>query len=331
MIRVAKAVLTPLLLLLVGLLAALVLAEITARTFFAAARDQALPRSLVTLDDDLGWRLAKGVRVTHATTDFEVDYAVNSLGFRGDEPGTEPDPQRLRIALYGDSQVFGWGVPAEQRFSAGIESRLDSVAVWNLAVPGYGVDQQALAYERDGDDFEAGATLLFFSPATMHRIHYDYLYGIYKPSFRLRDGPELHLEPPRGRPTRDWLFRLPGGLYFPYMLDQAASRIELQRGTGRLTAAETGPTDRLMQEILRRTQHHARARQHRLMVLAELTAADRLRQTCRELGVDLLTIRLPEERAALTISEQDPHWNVAAHRQIADQLAPQLAAVVDRD
>ncbi len=327
----ARSVLAPLAVLAAGLAAALALAEVTARVFFPAARDHALPRSLVVVDDVLGWRLAKGVRVTHATSDFEVDYAVNSLGFRDRERRREPPAERPRLLLYGDSQVFGWGVPAERRFSAELERRL-GLELWNLAVPGYGIDQQALAYDREGDR-EAAAVVLLLSQATVRRVNFDYRYGIHKPSFRSRAGSQLRLEPPAGGPSRAWLFRLPGWLYLPYMLDQALSRVELRLGVGRLEVAESGPPNRLVRDILRFAGRRARSRQQRLMVLADLPPAEekRLRRACRRLDLDWLTIRLPKE-GSLAISDSDSHWNAAAHELIAGQLAPQItAALRDRE
>ena len=324
----AKAALAPLTVLCCGFLAAVLLFEITARTFFRAAHDHALPRRLVTLDDYLGWRLSRGVHVTHTTSDFEVDYAINSLGFRDEEPRPEADPRRFRILLYGDSQVFGWGVPNERRFSDRIEDRLESVEIWNMAVPGYGLDQQALAYGRDGADFDDGAVMLFLSQATLHRISFDYFYGIHKPSFRLRNDSELHLQPPKKGAGRAWLHRLPSWLYFPYVLDQALTRLEQRLGAGRLSAAESGPRQELVREILRLTLGRARSRQQRLIVLTDLSPPEEgpVQDACLKLQVELMKIRLPQERQALALGETDPHWNATAHELIAEQLVAQLAA-----
>ncbi len=50
---------------------------------------------------------------------FGVDVAINSLGFRDEEFGA--DPEAIRVGLLGDSVTFGWGVEYGDRFSEILE------------------------------------------------------------------------------------------------------------------------------------------------------------------------------------------------------------------
>ncbi|MET0151898.1 MAG: hypothetical protein ABW298_04750, partial [Candidatus Binatia bacterium] len=119
---------------------ALVCAETWVRAFHPEARDYAVPSGLIRMDADLGWRLMPRAEGIHRSRHFTVTYGINSLGFR-DEPRSVARPAGVqRILLYGDSQIFGWGIPLKERVSNRLED--DRRQIWNLAVPGYGLDQE---------------------------------------------------------------------------------------------------------------------------------------------------------------------------------------------
>ena len=87
--------------------------------------------------------------------------------------------------------------------------RHHGVEIWNLAVPGYGLDQEILAYELDGQRFEADEVVLLVSTETLSRLPYDYIYRKHKPKFVLDAEGRLELVPIRrgvsagiGRPLR---------------------------------------------------------------------------------------------------------------------------------
>jgi lysophospholipase L1-like esterase len=70
----------------------------------------------------------------------EVDYRINSFGFRGGEPKNKT-PGRPRVAVFGDSIVFGYWVAENDTFSAQLERILGGETL-NLGVPGYNLDQE---------------------------------------------------------------------------------------------------------------------------------------------------------------------------------------------
>jgi hypothetical protein len=202
---------------------ALLLAEVLVRIFFPHSRDH-ISRGLLESDSLLGWSLVPGSRTTHRLSYFEVLYEVNELGFR-DEPRRPTADGRRRVLLYGDSQIFGWGVPAAERFSNLIERRQPLVQIWNLGVPGYGLDQQILAYERDGGSWNADEVVFFVSSSTLERTFYDFKYNRPKPRFVLGDGGALTLIPPRfaGKEKQarliDAVYRAFGWMYLLHFVD----------------------------------------------------------------------------------------------------------------
>jgi hypothetical protein len=75
-----------------------------------------------------------------------VTVAANAHGFRGgglDHP-SEPRP---RIVITGDSQVFGVGVEARERFTEALATRRPGWRIDNLGMPGYGADLMLRAVE----------------------------------------------------------------------------------------------------------------------------------------------------------------------------------------
>src|SRR5215469_6578824 len=131
---------------LISLCVALSLCEVLVRVFDPHVRDSVIPGGFFMVDDDLGWRLRPGTRARHHTRYFDVEYTTIASGFRDRPRALWPAPATQRIVLYGDSLVFGWGVPEGKRFSDLVEHQGQNLEVWNHAVPGYGLDQEILAY-----------------------------------------------------------------------------------------------------------------------------------------------------------------------------------------
>lgn len=61
------------------------------------------------------------------TREWDVDYNINSLGFRTKEIGTKPS-NAYRILLLGDSFTEGWGVSQENTFSELLETKLNNIS-----------------------------------------------------------------------------------------------------------------------------------------------------------------------------------------------------------
>jgi hypothetical protein len=155
-------------------------------------------------DPALGWRMRPNTDWQADTDEYQVRYRSNAEGFRDERPpGGGQKPRR--IALVGDSLAFGFGVSFEQTYGALLESKLPETAVYNFALPAFGLDQMwrsvaevALPIRPDlvivgliADDFARSLT------AFRKDV------GFNKPTFVLQDGA-LVRQTPEDRPPA-WL------------------------------------------------------------------------------------------------------------------------------
>ena len=100
----------------------------------------------IRFDPELGWapipgfhgRIDSGGMVTMVTN--------NGLGFRS----SELDPNRDKIVILGDSVAWGWGGADRDSFPSRLQEKLAGtpLQVVNMAVPGYGPDQEYLWLKR---------------------------------------------------------------------------------------------------------------------------------------------------------------------------------------
>ena len=142
-------------------------------------------------DPVLGWRNRPGL------VDFvwqgRPAFSTNAVGMRGSaDYAVERTSQRRRVALVGDSFVFGLDQPDGRIFASLLAERLDA-EVLNFAVPGYGTDQtylmlmgEVLAWKPDHVVFGLFAE----NPQRAQRRFSFYA----KPRLRPVDGPECGLE-----------------------------------------------------------------------------------------------------------------------------------------
>lgn len=105
-----------------------------------------------------GWRPRPGFRwLLHG-----VPTTVNDHAYRGrDHPLAKP-PGRTRVVLLGDSITFGAQVTDGETFAALLESRTTRFDVVNLAVEGYGTDQELLRLEKEGLAYHPDVVILNF-------------------------------------------------------------------------------------------------------------------------------------------------------------------------
>lgn len=98
-------------------------------------------------DPVLGWANAPGMRGTYSRDEFTYPIAVNAHSMRQHDVSLERVPGRKRIAVIGDSFVWGVGVSDEQRLTERLAEKLDA-EVLNFGVAGYGPIQYVLTIDR---------------------------------------------------------------------------------------------------------------------------------------------------------------------------------------
>jgi hypothetical protein len=300
-------------------LLALGVAEGLTRVLAPYVRDHAAPGGLFTADDLLGWTLRANARIVHRTRHFVVAYAIDAEGHR-DRPRVPAKAAGIhRVLAYGDSHLFGWGVAASARYADLLEGDEGTLEIWNRGVPGYGLDQQILAYERDAA-VAAGEVMLWISKGTLERARHATMYRKSKPHFVVDDRGALILHPPRRWSVSGAVYPSLSALYLPYLVERwllADGMPGTSRGRGRGVAA-LGSFERA---LLGRAATLAAARRHRLTlvsILADDTPAD-LRDWCTTNHVTLLEPGVPLEDE-LIFGSTDGHWNELGHRRVAERL-----------
>jgi hypothetical protein len=189
----------------VGELALLFLPKFTPEPRAYPGREANLPHHYLVPDPELGWRMRPDLEFVHETDEYRVTYRSNAQGFR-DERSSAPAPEDRTIAIVGDSFSFGYGVAFDQTFGALLEASLPATAVYNFALPGYGVDQIWISERKRALPLKPVLLIVAFisddfsRSLTAHR----YNMGLNKPAFELEGGVLRPQTPGKGQP--EWLW-----------------------------------------------------------------------------------------------------------------------------
>ncbi|HEV8722539.1 MAG TPA: hypothetical protein VGW77_18125 [Candidatus Binatia bacterium] len=306
--------------------------------FISHSRDNAVPGGLLRIDKDLGWKLSSEKTAIHHTRYFDVVYVTNRFGFRDKPRKIVKDDKTYRILLYGDSQIFGWGILEEKRFSNLIETQRRDLEIRNLAVPGYGLDQEILSYKRDGKSLNADHVIFFVSAPTLSRIYAGYIYDKYKPMFEIgQDGSLRLISIPTGKSVMNsLLYQVLSSFYLPYFVERqlAALKEALNKSSyirPRQDYTKTSEPPQLLgdfeKKMLSVAQSTVVERNQRMTVLTDLPQTTRkdLRNFCEQNGIGFLDIVLDDyKKEDLILGKDDRHWNLRANEIIAEQLLFQM-------
>lgn len=244
-----------------------------------------------TWDDTLGWELRPGAQGRLASEEFDVAIRINGHGERADaEVPFERVPGRRRYLVIGDSFSFGHGVEAAEGWPARLEQLVPDSEVVNLAVTGYGTDQQVLRLEKRGLAYRPDVVLLGLFEGNVFRNVKAEQMGYPKPRFALEDGRlELRGVPlPKLAEGETYAAAMPVSRLWAFAGGRAA---ELFRHLG---FGESWP----------------------------LTGAilDRFAEDCRRIGAEPRVVLIPKDRAV-----DAPGWRGAIHRRTL-RLIAELAA-----
>ena len=335
-----KNILANLVLGLLGLCLGLALAEGSVRVFYPHTRDFVISGHPFVVDDELGWKLAPSKTTTHFSRYFDARYTTNAFGFRDKPRSTAKSDDAYRILLYGDSLIFGWGLNDGERFSDLIEKESADLELWNLGVPGWGLDQQILLNEKEGKSLHADDVMFFVGGSTLARIHTGYLFSKYKPIFtQQQDGRLTVVSIPKGKnAVLSLLYEKLSDFYLPYFLQAQIATFQETLGLRetrlweRPSPATIGSrrlVDGLARDMLRMAWDTARRRNQQMTILvANLSQADRsdLQALCNETGIKYLEIGPATATADsdLIFGQYDNHWNAKANKLIAAHLLRQL-------
>ena len=155
----------------VSTLFALLVAEILLRIFWPPIQPMGFGGMMVR-DEEFGHRLVTNSSkvISSGRGEFSTTIETNSHGFRFPEYDMKPEPGVLRIALFGDSEVFGVGVDEEDMLNIKMEEILNGSGdtqyqVLNFAMPAIGTTAEARILERIALAWEPDAAVFVVTVA----------------------------------------------------------------------------------------------------------------------------------------------------------------------
>jgi lysophospholipase L1-like esterase len=236
---------------------------------------------------------------------------ANAEGFRGRRDLHAPADGRTRIAVLGDSMVFGEGVEEEERFTERLEQAEPSWRVDNLGMVGFGTDLMVRAFEAEGLEPRPDAVVIAVFTDDLRRVVEPYAgVGFPLPRFRLEDGALRTVPYPSPGPLDG--FRLVQGLRYAYwrytdatfalngaILDRFLA-LARERGIAPAIVFLSSPQDRADDQRRRRW----------------------LRAYAERAGVPFLDLTETVEAAGgqRLFLTGDPHWNADGHAAVAAAL-----------
>ena len=126
-------------------------------------------------------------------TAYKMEPDINSQGFRDPKDFDQIDLNsgKIRVMILGDSFIYGANVEANQNIPGLLHSKLkDQYEIFNLGVPGWGIDQMYLAFQQYHDIIKPDIVILAFIDDDVNRVLESYRGAekMSKPSFVLKDG-----------------------------------------------------------------------------------------------------------------------------------------------
>lgn len=148
-----------------------------------------LPSNNFVVDEATGWKMRPNHQFSWNINEFKSTYRSNAQGFRADSD-FDPSEVRKKIILVGDSFTFATGVQHRETYGAIIESELPGSIVYNLAMPGFGVDQMWLSVRHQALPLRPDLVVVGLCDADFKRSQsaYRQAEGFNKPTFKLVDG-----------------------------------------------------------------------------------------------------------------------------------------------
>ena len=269
------------------------------------------------------------LRANFETTYAGVPVRTNDAGLRGG-PLRPREPGRMRVALVGDSFVFGSGVHEQHTLAAQLELALGKLGqpaeVLNFGVPGYNAEDAVQVARERALPLEPDAVVyVFFANDVDPRLP------------RADPEPDRVIEPRRsyvlGSAALQWLFLRAKNIAVEIGIDVNRRAREHKR-----RALEDGGRERLLGALDEWARHVATGERPTCIVLYPFLTRpeanafepvdDLLRQSARERGLELLDLAPLLTHGGrphgLWANPFDSHPGPEANRRAAEALAEHL-------
>lgn len=144
-------------------------------------------------DSRLGWKNGAGRHGQYTRDEFSYGISINSLGMRYREVLKQRPANVTRVAVLGDSFVWGIGVSDQERFTEQVEKRTGGkYELLNFGVSGYGPIQHYLMFDEIVSQFGPDIVLITFCLGNDFADNVFWRrYGYYKPYVQEIAGPHL--------------------------------------------------------------------------------------------------------------------------------------------
>lgn len=199
------------------MLAFLAIAEMAARAGGVSVGTVQINRGVVRTSPNpkLGFELRPNSFVAS-----EVDYRINGEGFRG-TPLAAKRPGRRRVAVFGDSIVFGYWVSEKDAFPSQLGLLLGpEVETLNLGVPGYNLEQEVEHLRQRVDALDPDLVVFGFCLNDLEGL-LSFEYGLTQARREARSGPRRLLE--------SWLSFSRFAAWIEYRLTERDARAQFAR------------------------------------------------------------------------------------------------------
>lgn len=152
--------------------------------------------SWIEYHSKLGWFHQKNKSGFLSKDSLKIPLHTNSLGLRGQkEYPVSKKADSIRVYAIGDSFTFGFGVEDNESFPAQLQQIKPKLEVFNLGIPGYGIDQMALLLEEFGFSYKPDIVLITIYPEDFWRATRAFNdAGFGKPYFRIQVDGTLALQ-----------------------------------------------------------------------------------------------------------------------------------------
>lgn len=163
---------------------------------------------------------------------------INPQGFRAAEDFTKlpPTSAKTRVMIVGDSFTFGTHLAFEDSYASLVQAQLVAThEVYNLGVPGYGVDQMVLAYQAYSGLIKPDVVILAFIDDDIERVLEAFRVAekLNKPSFTVQDG-ELVTRPAASAPEISLSKLIGKSVLFSYLLRESYFVFEAKPIVGKM-------------------------------------------------------------------------------------------------